>query len=183
MRKIAILLSLLAVCFVIAVQAQTAAPKPAPEWKQFHGVLGHWTYTCDYQATPLGPAAKVTGEYTIQMILRDFFMQGHWKEKGANGENEGLEIFRYDPEHKNFAFSGYMIDGSTYAGTDTISGTTLTAAVKYFIGDKQYNVRQTMTYSPDWTTSEWKAEISTDGKTWVPWFVQKMTKAKPAAKK
>jgi len=74
MKKIAILTSLLAVCFVTAAQAQTA-PKPAPEWKHLHGVLGDRTYACDYQATPLGPAYSATGEYTNQMVLGRFFMK------------------------------------------------------------------------------------------------------------
>ena len=28
----------------------------------------------------------------------------------------------------------------------------------------------------DWTAAAWKAELSVDGKTWVPWFDQAMTK-------
>jgi hypothetical protein len=148
-----------------------------------HGLLGHWTYTCDYQATPLGPADKVTGEYTNQMILGGFFIRGQWKEKGSSGVNEGLEIFRYDAENKSLTVSGYMNDGSTYAGTLTVKGTTLTNAVKFFVGGKAYESRATMTYAADWMRADWKAEISTDGKTWSPWFTQTMAKEKPAAKK
>ena len=182
MRKIAILSSLLAVCFVIAMQAQTA-PKPAPEFKQLHGVLGHWTYTCDYQATPLGPASKATGEYTNQMIFGGFFLKGQWKEKGTAGELEGFDLTRYDPDSKKFAFSGYQSDGGTYWGTLDIKGTTVTDTEKLLAGGKQYDVRHTIAYSVDWTSADWKAEISTDGKTWVPWFEQNMTKVKPEAKK
>jgi hypothetical protein len=32
-------------------------------------------------------------------------------------------------------------------------------------------------------TASWKAEMSTDGKTWMPWWEMKMTKVNPAAKK
>lgn len=181
MKKVATLFSLLIVSFV-AAQAQTA-PKPAPEFKQLHGVLGHWTYTCDYQAGPLGPASQAVGEYTAQMVLGGFFLKEQWKEKGPSGVSEGFDVFRYDAANKNFVFSGYTNDGSTYEGTTTVSGTTLTVAEKYFVGGKQYDVRQTMTYSADWATGDWKAETSTDGKAWVPWFEQKMTKAKPTAKK
>ena len=183
MKKIAILSSLLVVCFVIAVQAQTTAPKPDPALKQLHGLLGHWTYTCEYQATPLGPASKTTGEYTNQMILGGFFVKGQWNEKAANGVLEGLEVDRYDPESKKFAFSGYQNDGSTYSGTFEIKGTTETTEGKFFSGGKQYDSRATIVYSADWTTADQKAEVSADGKTWMPWFEQKMTKAKPTAKK
>jgi len=183
MKKIATLSSLLAICFVIAAQAQTAAPKPAPELKQLQGLLGHWTYTCEYQATPLGPADKVTGEDTNQMILGGFFMKGQWKEKSAKSLNEGLEVFRYDPESKSLTVSGYTNDGSTYSGTLAVKGTTITNSVKFFVGGKAYETRATLTYAADWMSADWKAEFSTDGKTWSPWFTQKMTKEKPAAKK
>jgi len=183
MKRISLLLSLLVVCFVTAVQAQAPAPKPAPELKQLHILLGHWTYTCDYQAGPLGPASKATGEYTNQMILGGFFMKGQWMEKSASGELGGLEIYRYDPENKNFAFSGYENEGSTYSGTATVSGNTVTTTGKFFVGGKEYSSKATINYAADGMSATWKAEISADGKTWVPWFDQPMTKVKPAAKK
>jgi Protein of unknown function (DUF1579) len=182
MKKVAILSSLLAVCFVLAVQAQTSTPKSGPEWKQWHGVLGHWTYTCDYQATPLGPASTSTGEYNNTMILGGFFMKGQWKEKGPNGEMEGIETIRYNAENKDFAFSGYMNDGTTYSGTATLNGTTERQEGKFFIAGKEYPSRATITWANDWTTADWKSEVSTDGKTFVPWFEQKMTKVKPETK-
>jgi opacity protein-like surface antigen len=183
MQRIVLLFSVLVVCFVTALQAQTAAPKPAPEWKQWHGVLGHWTYTCDYRATPFGPASQAVGEYTAQMVLGGFFLKEQFKEKGPSGVSEGFDVARYDAANKNFVISGYENDGSTYGGTDTVSGNTFTGAEKVSVGDKQYDVRLTATYSADWTTGDWKAELSSDGKTWAPWFEQKMTKVKPAAKK
>ena len=181
MKKAAILSSLLAICFVLVVQAQTA-PKPGPEWKQWHGVLGHWTYTCDYQAGPLGLAGSSAGDYTNQMIFGAFFLKGTWKEKGRGAQLEGLEIVRYDPEHKNFIYDGYENDGATYSGTITISGNTQKDDGKFIVAGKQYQARATTTYSADWTSADWKSEISTDGKTWTPWFEQKMTKVKPESK-
>jgi len=181
MKRIAILSSLLAVCFGIAVQAQTA-PKPAPEFQQLHGVLGNWTYTCDYQAGPLGPAGSSAGECNNQMILGAFFMKGQWKEKGRGAELEGIDILRYDPEHKNSVYSGYENDGGTYSGTITITGTVEKDEGKFFIGGREYQARTAITYSADWTSADWKAEVSSDGKTWSPWFEQKMTKVKPKTK-
>jgi hypothetical protein len=184
MQRIMLLLSLVIVCFATATQAQTTAPKPDPALKQLHGLLGHWTYTCEYQATPLGPAYTTAGEYTDQMILGGFFLKGQFKEKSTNGEFEGLEVMRYDPEKKNFAISGYQNDGGNYSGTVTVKGTTVTNAVTFLIGGKPYESRATIVYASDWTSADWKAEISSDGgKTWAPWFEQKMTKLKPATKK
>jgi len=75
-----------------------------------------------------------------------------------------------------------MNDGSKYVGATTVSGNTETIAEKLLLGGEQYDVRHTVAYSADLTTADWKAEISSDGKTWVCWFEQKMTKVKPTAK-
>jgi len=183
MQRISLLFSVLVVCFVTLAQAQTTAPKPDPELKKLHVFLGHWMYECDYKSGPLGPASKVNGEYTNQMILGGFFMKGQWMEKGSTGVEEAIEVFRYDPGNKNFAYSGYINDGSTYSGTLTISGSTVSAAEKFLIGGKEYMTKVAMTFAADGMSATWNADISTDGKTWVPWFEQKMTKVKPAAKK
>ena len=184
MKRIRLLFSVLVVCFVAAMQAQTTAPKPDRALKQLHGLIGHWTYTCEYQATPLGPAYTTTGAYTNQMILGGSSLEGQFKEKSTNGEFEGLEFTRYDPKKKNFAISGYQSVRGAYSGTVTVKGTTVTNAVTFLIGGKPYESRATIVYSSDWTSADWKAEISSDGgKTWTPWFEQKMTKLKPATKK
>ena len=48
---------------------------------------------------------------------------------------------------------------------------------------KPYWFREPMVCSADFTTCPAKAEISTDGKTWVPFFETTFIKAKRAAKK
>jgi len=183
MKRISLLLSVVVVCFIAAVQAQAPTPKPDPAFKQLSHTLGRWTYVCDYKAGPLGPASKVNGEFNSQMILSGFVLKGQWTEKGPSGEVQGLEIYRYDPENKNFIFTGWMNDGSTYSGTLTVKENTETNAGKFVIGGKEYMEKATVTYASDWMSAMWKAEISADGKTWVPWFEQNMTKVKPAAKK
>lgn len=182
MKKFFILLSLFAVLCVIAVQAQTDTPKPAPEWTQWQGVLGNWTYTCDYLATSLGPASRATGEYNNQMILGGFFMKGQWKEKGPKEELEGTEIVRYDPEKKDFVISGYISGGATYLETATLNGTTEKVEGKFIFAGKEYPARATIIWTNDWASADWKEEISIDGKPWVSYFEQKMTKVKTTAK-
>src|SRR5205809_11504 len=45
------------------------APKPSPEVRKLEVWVGTWTYEGDAKATPIGPAAKVSGTQTGRMTL------------------------------------------------------------------------------------------------------------------
>jgi len=183
MRRICVLLFLLAVCFVTAVQAQAPAPKPGPEIKKLNVWLGHWTYDGEYKAGPLGPGGKMSGVYDGQMILGGFFFQGRWTEKGPMGESRGFELEAYDPVNKNFAADMYMDDGSRFSGVLTVAGNNFTWAGKCLIAGKQYMGKASMALSADLMTLTLSTQISADGKTWTPFSEIKYVKTKPAAKK
>ena len=183
MQRINTLLFLLVVCFATALQAQAPARKPDPELKKLHVLVGHWTYEGEYKGGPLGPGGKITGEYDAHMILGGFFVQDQSTERGAMGETRSLGITGYDPANKNFTYNGYGSDGSTFSGTVTISGNTLTWAGKFVIAGKQYQFKEPFVLAPDLMGGTARAEISADGKMWTPFFEAKYTKAKPAPKK
>jgi hypothetical protein len=63
------------------------------------------------------------------------------------------------------------------------SGNTWTHAGKFVVAGKQYLFKDTFALAPDLMSAMAKAEISTDGNTWTPWFEGKYTKVKPVAKK
>jgi hypothetical protein len=182
MRHIGISVSLIVLVFSAAILAQTPQPKPDPMLKKLDVLAGHWTYEGEYKAGPLGPGGKFTGEYSIQRILGDFFFQDEQIEKGPMGETQALDIYRYNPVNKNFAFNGFMNDGSTISGTLTVSGNTFTWEMKFGPSGNQYMVREPFTLAPDQKFLAGKAEISSDGKSWIPWFEAKYTKVGPASK-
>jgi hypothetical protein len=188
MQRFHILLLLLVACFASAVSAQTpaAAPKPDPEFKKFadHRV-GHWTYEGEYKPGPLGPGGKVTGTSTYQMILGGFFVERRDTEKDAKGvESQDLALDGYDPVNKNFTTTEFGDDGGIYSGVFTLSGNTGTWSGKSIsVAGKQYSFRGTTIYAADWMSSTNKGEVSSDGKTWVPFSEIKYTKVKPAPKK
>jgi hypothetical protein len=184
MKRISLLFSLLIVCSVNLMQAQATVPKPEPALKQLHRLVGHWTYTSEQQATPLGPAGKVSGEFDNRMILGGFFLKYQMSEKGPSGNAHCIEIVGYDSVNKQFTATGYWDDGGIYSGTSTFSGNTLVIAGKVPGGGRQYPYRSTIAFAADWMSAMQKGEISTDdGKTWILWFEEKWTKVKPAAKK
>jgi len=182
MRRISLLSSFFIVCFAIAVQAQTAAPKPYPELQKLHPYIGHWTYEGEYKPGPLGPGAKFTGEYESKMILGGFLYQAHFTEQGASGVAKGLEIDGYDPVNKNIFAGWYTDDGGRFSGVMSVSGNTLDFSGKATLAGKEYLARVTFVLAADQMSATFKGDISTDGKTWVPFEEGKWTKVKPEKK-
>jgi len=183
MRKIAILSSLLSICFVIAVQAQTTAPKPDPALQKLHAWVGHWTFEGESKPGPLGPGGKDSGEYDGKMILGGFAFQGRWTDKGPARETRGLEIYGYDPVNKNYPFSIYMDDGGIFSGAMSVSGNTYTLPGKLSAAGKVFDARLIITNAADGMSLTLKGEVSADGKTWSTFTEAKYTKVPPAAKK
>jgi hypothetical protein len=185
MKRITILLFLSVFCFTAAMQAQAPAPAPKvdPALKKLHVWVGHWTYEGEYQASPLGPGGKATGDWRGQMVLGGFFLQGQLTEKGAAGETRILYIAGYDPVNKNFPTQLYYGDGSRFSGVLTIAGNTRTYEGKWSVAGKQYQLKVSFMLGPDLTSETEKAEFSADGKTWTPFLEAEWTKTKPPAKK
>jgi hypothetical protein len=181
MKRTVIAIGLISLLFAVAAQAQ--APKPDPELKKLQIFVGHWTYEGEYKAGPLGPGGKITGEYTGQMILGGFFLQGETIEKGAMGVTRGLEIDAYDAVNKSFTSNIYGDDGTKFIGIVAVSGNTLTWEGKYVVEGKQFQFKEPFILAPDLMSATAKGEISVDGKTWIPFFEAKWTKTKPAPKK
>ena len=181
MQRIALLFSVLVVCFITTLQAQ--APKPDPALQKLHVWVGHWTYEGEYKPGPVGPGGKVAGEYDGKMILGGFVFQGRWAEKTPAGETHGLEIYGYDPANKNYPFGVYMDNGSIYSGAMGVSGNTFDLPGKFIAAGKLYEGKVTIVMAADSMSFTIRAEISADGKTWSPFVEAKYTKAKPAAKK
>jgi hypothetical protein len=50
-------------------------------------------------------------------------------------------------------------------------------------GDKQYKLRGTVVFAADLNSNVAKAELSVDGKTWMPYWEGKDTKAKKSSPK
>jgi hypothetical protein len=138
----------------------------------------------EYKAGPLGPAEKVTGEAKDEWILGGFFLQAWSKEKGAKGMSQILEIDGYDPANKKLTFTLFLDGGYTESGTFSFaSATEWSYEGKLFAGGKQYSARGKGVLAADMKSFTLSGEISTDGKTWTPWWEGKFTKTEAAPKK
>jgi hypothetical protein len=183
MQRSNVLLFFSVVCFATAMQAQAPAPKPGPEVKKLHAVVGHWTFDGEQKPGPLGPGGKLTGEANIRMILGGFFLQNQQSWKVAETETRFLEIDGYDPVNNNFSSEFYFDDGTRFSGALTITGSTWTYAGKLVTVGKQYQYKATFVAVPDLAIWTYKDQLSADGRTWTPLLELKYTKIQPAAKK
>jgi hypothetical protein len=184
MKRFAFAVGLILLVFAVSIWAQTTAPKPDPEIKKFDVFLGHWTYTGEYKAGPLGPANKVTGEMATERILGGFFVQNQYTEKGPMGESHALEIIGYDPANKIYPSTAYGDDGASVLGAYVLDGNIFNYSGKLIFGGKQYQYRVTEVFAADLMSFMQKAEISADGNTWTPFFEANIQRVpKPAPKK
>jgi hypothetical protein len=183
MTRISVLLLVLLVCSATALQAQAQAPKPDPELKKLRVFVGHWTYEGESKSGPLGPGGKFTGDMTCQMILEGFFLQCQVSGREAGRESCLLEIDGYDPVNKDFSSQSYFDDGSRFLRVLTIAGNMWTYVGKLVAAGKEYRYKENLILAADLASGTEKAEISVDGKTWIPFTESKWTKVQPAPKK
>lgn len=182
-RRISVVPFLLVVCIVTNAQAQTAAPKPDPEFQKLQVLVGRWIEDGEYKAGPWGPATKIKGEWTYEFILNGFVLQGNLTEKSAEGETHYLEIDEFDNAAKKIVDSVVGDDGSRFSGTIVFSGNVATWLGTFVLAGRQYQFREPFILSPDLMSGTAKAEFSEDGKKWMPFFEGTFTKIGSTQKK
>ena len=130
-----------------------------------------------YKPGPLGGGSKVKGVWDARMILGGFFLHEEVNEKVDAGESHALGIESYDPVNKEFITNWYQSDGSRYSGALTITGDTVIWVGPLEVGGKHYQFRETFVCMADFMSGTSKREVSTDGKTWIPFWEAKFVKA------
>jgi hypothetical protein len=175
------LITLIAVaCLVGAAFAEqpNPPPTPGPENQKLAVWYGEWTYSGEIHPTPLGPASKFTGRMTGRPVLNGFAAEFIYNERSSAGETESRELCWYDPATKNYAYVYLGNDGYVEQGPFTMSGEVCTWEAKCVAGGTPFKMKGTETMAPDGMTLTRKADISIDGKTWLPFLASKFTKVK-----
>jgi len=164
------------VVLTVSTQLVAQAPQPGPEAKKLAVWVGAWQYEGEAQATPIGPAAKVSGRQTGRLVMNGFALDWNGEEKGAFGGVKWGEMDVYDASSKSYPYLGYQDDGTTWSGAYVVSGNTWKGTGTITSKGVSYKARAEGSPSADGKSWTWKGEISTDGKTWVPWTQVKMMK-------
>jgi hypothetical protein len=166
----------LAVLVFVSSPVGAQAPKPSADVRKLEVWVGTWNYEGDAKATPIGPAAKIAGTQTGRMVMGGFAFEWKGSEKGVMGAVEWGEMDTYDAAAKTYPFFGYQTDGTIWSGTNTIVGGVWKASASTTVKGVSYKVRGESTPSADGKSWTFKQDLSTDGKTWMPWTEVKMTK-------
>lgn len=165
---------LLSMC--IGAFAQAQAPQPGPEASRLAMFVGNWQYEGAAKASPVGPAAKISGKQTGRLLVGGFALEFTGEETGALGGVKFGEVDVYDPASKSNRYLGYQNDGSLWQGSSSFEGNVLKFSGSQTVKGVSYWVRGSITFAADAKSYTQQAEISTDGKTWAPWFELKCTK-------
>jgi len=170
-------LFLLAGAATLSAQAPPAAPKPGPELKRLDAFVGKWNAEGQAQASPYGPAGKLTSVDTFEWMPGGFFMIHRWDVRQGGVEIKGMEVLGYDSQSKVYTSRIFDNLGSSGSWKATVQGNAWTWTGDTEVGGKPLKERCTnILVSPDAWTS--KCEYSSDGAKWLPNFDMKGTRAK-----
>lgn len=167
---------LLTVPLVIAAVARGSAqaPPPSAEAKRLAMFVGTFEYEGASVNSPLGPAAKMSGRMTGRLLAG-----GHTLEltggdaSGPFGGVQWGELHAYDAAGKVYRVMGHQADGQVWYGSSSVTGNVWRFTFTWVVKGVAYQSRTELAFAADGRTYDWKSEVSTDGKTWVPFGQQK----------
>jgi hypothetical protein len=122
--------------------AAMAMPKPAPEMKELHPLIGTWTTDEAYEASAMGPAGTGTGINAVRSGPGGFSVLVEQRSKGSMGAFTGHGVYSWDPEQK--AFKVAWVDSMTpglQAETGHKEGDTLVFTGESTMAGKKVKVR------------------------------------------
>jgi len=161
----------------ITLAGQAPAPqRPSPEHQRLAVFLGKWIFEGQAQASPYGPAGKVTSVDTFEWLPGGFFLEHHWDVKQAGTQIIGMEIIGYEGASKAYTSRFFDNFGNSGSIRGTLSGNIWTFTADSVVGGKPLKERGTVVVTGDAITSKW--EYSTDGSKWLPNFDVKGARAK-----
>jgi hypothetical protein len=177
MRAMVLLVSAVALPTTLAAQTPTAVPKPGPEHKQLESFVGKWTYEGQAEASPYGPAGKVTSVEAFEWLPGGFFLSHHYDVRQAGVEFKGIEILGYDGRSKGYTTHAFDNFGNSSSWKATVKGSAWSWTGDSEVGGKPLRERCTTTFTgPDAATV--LCEYSTDGAKWLKNFESKGTRTK-----
>jgi hypothetical protein len=157
-------------------QGNGPAPQPGPEAKKLAMLAGNWQYEGAAKASPLGPAAKISGKQTGRIVGGGVGVEFTGEETGTFGGVKWAETDVYDSASKSNRFLGHQDDGSIWQGSSSFSGNVLKFSGTQTAKGVSYQMRGTITFAADGKSYTQQNEISTDGKAWALWSDVKYTK-------
>src|SRR5262245_8901027 len=161
----------------VTILAQSPAPRQlSAEHQKLAVVIGKWTFEGQAQASPYGPAGKLTSVDTFTWLPGNYFVEHQWDQKQAGTQIIGKEIMGYDSTAKVYTSHFFDNAGNTGSLKATVNGNTWTWTADSILQGKPVKERGTVVITGDTLTSKW--EYSADGSKWLPNYEAKATRSK-----
>jgi hypothetical protein len=129
--------------------------------------VGTWTITGEMNASPFGPAGKLTGTHRNEWVPGDHSLVSHWDEQRPSGTDRNDGIYRYDSGRGVYTYHGQESTGEAEDSTGSVDGDTWTwTSTPTPEGGKamkgRFSVRET---SPD--SYDFRFEIAAQDADWT----------------
>ena len=177
MRKIVWLFALF-FSFRLDAQAPDQPAKPGPDQKRLEVFLGKWTNQGEANASPYGPAGRITARETFEWLPGGFFMIHRADGRQGTIESKWIEIIGYDARKKIYTTHTFDNFGNSVLWQGTWREKTLTWTADSFVAGRSLKERCPINVdSPDKLVV--KCKYSTDGgATWQMNVATTLTRAK-----
>src|SRR5262245_23535022 len=172
------LLTVVFVSSIASAQPPGQSPKPGPEHQRLDVFLGKWNQAGEAQASPYGPAGKMTSTDTFEWLPGGFFMLHRWEARQAGLDFKATEIIGYDSKSKVYTSHFFDNFGNSGSWKYTMQGNTWVTTGESEVGGKPLKERCTTVIANPATTYSVKCEYSMDGTKWLPNVSFTSTRAK-----
>jgi hypothetical protein len=175
--RVAFVASLAIAASMLLAQQHPTTPKPGPEHDRLKYFVGKWRFEFDVKESPFGPAGKLDGTDTNEMMPGGFFLISHSKGKGTMGEIRGLSIFGYDADEHVYTYYSVNNWGESELAKGTVDGKSWTWNAESNLRGKDVKTRFSVNeVSPTFYTM--KFDASSDSTSWTTVMEGKATKVK-----
>ena len=164
-----LLTALLLTSFAAAASAQQPPemPKPGVEQKNLAIFAGTWKMEGKVEASPMGPAGKMTGTESCRMLDGGWHLVCESSGTGPWGSMKGHSILTYDraaKQYRIFAVNSAMPDADMSTGVK--KGSTWTWTSKMDMGGGKMLHSRFVIVEKTPTSHAFTWEMSEDGKAW-----------------
>lgn len=158
------------------ISAQAPAPKPGAEQKALARFAGTWKIEGNLEASPMGPAGKMSGSEKCTMFEGGWHLVCDSTGTGPMGTMKGHAVMTYDRNAKQYRYFAINNMADAETATGTLSGNTWTWNGTMEQGGQKIHSRFTLVETSP-TVHDVKWEMSMDGKAWKTVMTGKSTKA------
>jgi hypothetical protein len=157
--------------------AARPAPSPAAEHRRLGIFVGTWDLEGRQHASPVGPAAEITGLERFEWLSGAFFLVHRFEARVAGAATACIEVTGYDASTGTYPTRTYYNNGQQADWQMTERNGTWFLTGEWPIGGETAQVRCTIEFADEGNTRTARWESSSDGAHWETFWDVKATRA------